>query len=173
VWGAPFARRRPFAQHRRVCGRPRMCSFSLAGRTRTRSSTRRVGLVGHSAGAQAMLRPAAQPGAWATHSCCSTRHRTIPRDAVFRTAGARDHRRHRDADNVDAGRGQPSGDVALCDTLVRRNAPTSPPELGHDEFISQGQQRSAHRAFAAGGPAQAVKVELAARYRRFANACCT
>jgi len=41
------------------------------------TDARRVGLVGHSAGAQAMLRFAAQPGcAWATRSCYSTRRRT-------------------------------------------------------------------------------------------------
>ena len=75
---APF--RAPTAARSTSTGfaaRPRTCSFSLAGRTRTRSSTRAAS--GWSATAPARRRCCGSrrnPGALAMRSCCSTRHRT-------------------------------------------------------------------------------------------------
>ena len=65
---------------------------------------------------------------------------------------------------------------ALCDTLVNTERTyLTVPELEHNDFISQGQQRMARIARSPqAGPAEAVKVELAARTTGcFANACCS
>ena len=131
---------------------------------------RRVGLVGHSAGAQAMLRFAAQP--WCVGDAVvllDTTQDYYPLGIPFFEPLVRE---------VTGGMAtltkpmlvaaNPTAMFALCDTLVNAERTyVTVPELEHNDFISQGQQRLARIARSPdAGPAEAVKVELArAHYR--------
>ena len=136
---------------------------------------RRVGLVGHSAGAQAMLRFAAQPG------CVG--------DALVLLDTTQDYyclampffeplvREITDGiatlTTPMLVAANPAAMFALCDTLVKAERTyLTVPELGHDDFISQGQQRMARIARSPqAGPAEAVKVELARAHYRVLCEC--
>ncbi len=105
---------------------------------------RHVGLVGHSAGAQAIVKYAAQPGCVADalvlldttqdyYSPLMPLHETLVREA---SAGITQLTRPM---LIVAG---PEAFFALCDTLVNAERTyLTVPELGHNEFISQGHQR--------------------------------
>ncbi len=105
---------------------------------------RRVALVGHSAGAQAMLKGAAQPGCVGDalvlldttqdyYSLSLPLQKELVREA---RAGVAQLTRPM---LVAAG---PEAQFALCDTLVNAERTyLTVPELGHDEYISQGLQR--------------------------------
>lgn len=116
---------------------------------------RHVALAGHSAGAQAMLKYAAQPGCVGDalvlldttqdyYGLAMPVHESLVREA---TEGVLQLTRPL---LVAAG---PEALFALCDSLVHAERTyLTVPELGHDEFISQGLQRLERigRAFAAG-----------------------
>lgn len=105
---------------------------------------RRVALAGHSAGAQAMLKNAAQPGCVGDalvlldttqdyYSLVMPLHEALVREA---TEGVAQLTRPM---LVAAG---PEAMFELCDSLVNAERTyLTVPELGHDEFISQGLQR--------------------------------
>ena len=126
---------------------------------------RHVGLVGHSAGAQAMLMFASQPGCVGDalvlldttqdyYALGMPLHESVVREA---TEGIAVLTRPM---LVAAG---PEAMFALCDTLVNAERTyLTVPELGHDEYISQGHQRLDRIARqAAAKPAAADKAELA------------
>ena len=104
----------------------------------------RVGLVGHSAGAQAMLRYAAQPGCAGDalvlldttqdyYALGMPLHEAVVKEATEGVAQLTQPML------VAAG---PEAIFALCDRLVNADRTyLTMPELGHDEFISQGFQR--------------------------------
>jgi pimeloyl-ACP methyl ester carboxylesterase len=131
---------------------------------------RRVGLVGHSAGAQAILRFAAQP--WCVGDAVvllDTTQDYYPLGIPFFEPLVRE---------ISGGMAtltkpmlvaaNPAAMFALCETLVNsERIYVTVPELEHDDFISQGQQRLARIARSPDAePAEAVKVELArAPYR--------
>jgi pimeloyl-ACP methyl ester carboxylesterase len=131
---------------------------------------RRVGLVGHSAGAQAMLRFAAQPECVGDALVLlDTTQDYYPLGIPFFEPLVRE---------VTGGMAtltkpmlvaaNPAAMFALCDTLVNaERIYVTVPELEHNDFISQGQQRLARIARSPdAGPAEAAKVELArANYR--------
>ena len=131
---------------------------------------RRVGLVGHSAGAQAMLRFAAQPG------CVGDALVLLDTTQDYYSLGIPFFEPLvREITNGIATlttpmlvAANPAAMFALCDTLVNTERTyLTVPELEHNDFISQGQQRMARIARSPqAGPAEAVKVELArAHYR--------
>lgn len=105
---------------------------------------RHVGLVGHSAGAQAMLKDAAQPGCVGDalvlldttqdyYALGLPVHESLVREA--REGVAQLTRPMLVATG-------PEALFALCDTLVNAERTyLTVPELGHDEYISQGLQR--------------------------------
>jgi len=134
------------------------------------TDARRVGLVGHSAGAQAMLRFAAQPG------CVG--------DALVLLDTTQDYYSlaipffeplvREITDGIATltkpmlVAANPAAMFALCDTLVNAERTyVTVPELEHNDFISQGQQRLARITRSPEvGPAEPVKGELArAHYR--------
>jgi hypothetical protein len=132
---------------------------------------RHVGLIGHSAGAQAMARYAAQPGSIGDalvmldttqdyYALGMPMHKALVSET---TEGVAQLTRPM---LVAAG---PEAIFALCDTLVNAERTyLTVPELDHDEFISQGHQRLArivrHEAASPGGPdAAAVKHAQPAR----------
>lgn len=110
---------------------------------------RRVALVGHSAGAQALLKYAAQPGCVGDalvlldttqdyYTLGMPLHESLVREA---TEGVAHLTRP-----ILAAAG-PEAIFALCDRLVNAERTyLTVPELGHDEFISQGLQRVARVA---------------------------
>jgi hypothetical protein len=141
---------------------------------------RHVALVGHSAGAQAMVRYAAQPGCAGDalvlldttqdyYGLALPLHESLVRDA---TEGVAFLTRPM---LVAAG---PEAMFALCDRLVNaERIYLTVPELGHDEFISQGHQRLeriARRAAhgrAGADAAEAARVQPArASYRALCDA---
>ena len=138
---------------------------------------RRVGLVGHSAGAQAMLRFAAQPGCVGDALVLlDTTQDYCPLGIPFFEPLVREI-----TDGI-AGlttpmlvAANPAAMFSLCDTLVNaQRTYVTVPELEHNDFISQGQQRMARIARSPEvGPAEVVKVELARTTGCYANACCS
>lgn len=127
---------------------------------------RHVALVGHSAGAQAFLKYAAQPGCVADalvlldttqdyYVLALPLHESVVREA---TEGVANLTRPM---LVVAG---PEAFFALCDTLVNAERTyLTVPELGHDEFISQGLQRLELIARRAADGAPGAPVEELAR----------
>jgi hypothetical protein len=126
---------------------------------------RRVGHVGHSAGAQAMLRFAAQSGCVGDalvmldttqdyYSLAMPFFESLVREITDGIATLT---------KPMLVAAKPAAMFALCDALVNTERTyVTVPELEHNDFISQGQQRLARIARSPEvGPAEAVKVELA------------
>ena len=139
------------------------------------TDARRVGLVGHSAGAQAMLRFAAQPG------CVGDALVLLDTTQDYYSLGIPFFEPLvREITNGIATlttpmlvAANPAAMFALCDTLVNTERTyLTVPELEHNDFISQGQQRMARIARSPqAGPAEAVKVELARAHYRVLCEC--
>jgi predicted dienelactone hydrolase len=113
-------------------------------RTLPHADADRVALVGHSAGAQAFLRFAAQPGCPADALVLLDTTQdyyglTLPLHEVL-VREATEGRAHLTQPMLVAA--SPEAMYALCDTLVHaERCYLTVPDLGHDEFISQGLQR--------------------------------
>jgi len=135
------------------------------GRVLSFVDPRHVALVGHSAGAQAMFRAMAQPGCVGDalvlldttqdyYALGLPLHVELVRD-VTEGVAALTHPMLVAA--------SPEAIFALCDTLVNAERTYfTVPELGHDEFISQGHQRLERiGAHALAVPAEADATEVA------------
>jgi hypothetical protein len=134
-----------------------------------------VGLVGHSAGAQAMLRFAAQPG------CVGDALVLLDTTQDYYSLGMPffEPLVREITDGIATLTkpmlvvANPAAMFALCDMLVNAERTyLTVPELGHDDFISQGQQRLARIARSPEAtPAQAIKAQLARAHYRVLCEC--